>query len=126
MLNPPGHSPEFKASDVSREAYDPGAKLVQAGQSSTTVTSSANPAMPNQPVTFTAEVTDAGTPTGTVSFYDGTTFLGVGELTLVNGQIQATFTTAALGLGSHRILAVYTGDSTFADSGAALQQTISS
>ncbi|HEY7157593.1 MAG TPA: Ig-like domain repeat protein [Gemmataceae bacterium] len=103
---------------------------VNQGGTSTSLTSSANPSPAGQDVTFTATVLGMGmgvaTPTGTVSFYDGTTFLGTGRLTLVNGQMQATFTTAALGLGSHRIIAVYTGDSTFADSGAALQQTISS
>ncbi|HEY7315175.1 MAG TPA: Ig-like domain-containing protein [Gemmataceae bacterium] len=101
---------------------------VNQGGTSTSLTSSANPSPAGQNVTFTATVLAMGmgvpAPTGTVSFYDGTTFLGTGELTLVNGQMQATFTTAALGLGSHRIIAVYTGDSTFADSGAALQQTI--
>ncbi|HEY7157688.1 MAG TPA: Ig-like domain-containing protein, partial [Gemmataceae bacterium] len=64
------------------------------------------------------------TPTGTVTFYDGQTPLGTAELTVVNGQVQATFTTSALGLGSHTILAIYSGDSTYADSGASMGETI--
>lgn len=99
------------------------------GGTSTTVSSSANPSPLGQPVTFTATLQAMGmsglTPTGTVSFYDGTTFLGAGTLTLVNGQYVATFTTAALGLGAHRIVAIYDGDGTFAESSTAIQQTIS-
>jgi hypothetical protein len=102
---------------------------VNQGGTSTSLSSSANPSPLGQSVTFTATVQatgmGAGTPTGGVTFYDGTIPLGTSMLTLVNGQMQATFTTAALGLGSHRIIAVYNGDSTFADSGASLQQTIS-
>ena len=52
--------------------------------------------------------------------------MGGAKLSVVNGQVQATFTTAALALGEHQILAIYSGDSTFADSGASLEQTISS
>lgn len=99
------------------------------GGTSLSLSSSANPSPLGQSVTFTATLQAMGTsgltPTGTVSFYEGTMFLGVGELTLANGQYQATFTTAALGLRAHRIVAIYDGDGTFAQSGNALQQTIS-
>src|SRR6185369_13046597 len=63
--------------------------------SSTAVTSSVNPSAVGQSVTFTATVTGAGTPTGSVTFKDGTTTLGTG--TLSSGQ--ATFSTSALTLG---------------------------
>jgi hypothetical protein len=61
-------------------------------------------------VTFTATVSGSGgTPTGTVTFFDGTTQLGTG--TLSSGT--ATFKTSSLAAGSHSITAGYGGDSTF-------------
>jgi predicted outer membrane repeat protein len=103
-------------------------QTVNLNATTTSLTSSANPSPQSQSVTFTVTVAvvdpNAGTPTGTVTFYDGTTPLGTATLTVVNGQVQATFTTAALGFGSHTILAIYSGDSTFADSGGSLDETI--
>jgi hypothetical protein len=100
---------------------------VQQGETGTTVTSSASNSVPGQSVTFTATVNSgSGTPTGIVTFYDGTTVLGTGTLAQVNGQDQATFTTSNLALGDHAITAVYGGDDTFAPSaGAGLTQTVS-
>ncbi|HKF50528.1 MAG TPA: MBG domain-containing protein [Terracidiphilus sp.] len=88
------------------------------------VTSSQNPAGTGQAVTFTAAVSSpAGTPTGTVTFWDGTTQLGSG--TLATGM--ATYTTSALTVGSHTITAQYSGDANFAPAtSAALGQAISS
>jgi hypothetical protein len=90
----------------------------------TTVTSSLNPANLGQSVTFTATVapmSGTGTPTGTVVFFDGTVNLGTG--TLNSGQ--ATFTTSALVGGTHSITATYSGDSTFAGSTSTpLSQTV--
>jgi hypothetical protein len=72
------------------------------------LTSSANPAFVSNPVTFTATLSAVGvTPTGDVSFYDGTTLLGTGTL---NSGI-ATYSTSSLGAGSHSITAVYPGAS---------------
>jgi hypothetical protein len=75
-------------------------------------------------VTFTANVT-ASSPnaTGTVTFMDGTVVLGTATLT-PNGGVAVSLTTNAnaalltssLGTGSHQIVAVYSGDSTFAPS----------
>jgi hypothetical protein len=96
--------------------YAPGsAELVEVvGYGSTsTVTSSANPSLSSQPVTFTATVTPvapgSGTPTGKVVFLDGKTLLGTAWL--VNGQ--ATLTVSGLAAGSHSITAVYDGDLSF-------------
>jgi autotransporter-associated beta strand protein len=92
----------------------------------TVVTSSANPSVFGQPITFTATVTPmapaTGTPTGLVTFEDGTVMLGTGIL--VNGV--ATFTTTTpLSLGGHSITAVYGGDNTFATSTSTpLTQTV--
>jgi sugar lactone lactonase YvrE len=61
-------------------------------------------------VSFTATVTSsAGTPSGSVSFYDGTTLLGTS--TLAAGV--ATYTTVNLPVGALSITAVYSGDSNF-------------
>ena len=48
-----------------------------------------------------------GTPTGTVTFYDGATPLS-GPVALANGI--ATFTTSGLNAAIHTITAVYSGD----------------
>ncbi len=88
--------------------------------STTSLTSSVNsPGTYGQPVTFTAVVAPAsgsGTPTGTVTFKDGTNTLGTGTLSVVNGVDQATFTTSSLAAGGHSITAVYGGDSNFTTS----------
>lgn len=67
-----------------------------------------------QPVTFTATVQAvspaAGTPTGTITFMDGTAAMGTGTL---NASGQATFTTTSLSAGTHAIKAVYGSDANF-------------
>jgi Bacterial Ig-like domain (group 3)/Purple acid Phosphatase, N-terminal domain len=73
----------------------------------TSLTSNNNPSITGQSVTFTATVTAAaGTPTGTVTFNDGSAVLGTG--TLSGGK--ATCTTKSLSVGSHPITASYGGD----------------
>jgi hypothetical protein len=87
----------------------------QVVQSLTTTSLSASASAPvfGQAVTFTATVAavspGAGTPSGTVTFLDGTTILGTAPLSGVSGDDQATFTTA-LALGAHTITARYSGD----------------
>jgi hypothetical protein len=92
----------------------------------TTVVSSVNPSTFGQSVTFTATVTPtsgSGTPTGTVTFLDGTSTLGTG--TLSSGQ--ATFSTSSLAVGNHVITAQYGGDSNFNSStSSAITQTVNS
>jgi len=71
-------------------------------------------------VTFTATVSgSSGTPTGTVTFYDGTKTLGTG--TLASGK--ASYSTSSLAAGSHSIIASYGGDSNNA-SGVSAAETI--
>lgn len=84
--------------------------------SSTELSTSVNPSVYGQAVTFTVTVlASVGTPTGTVDFQDGgTTISGCGASTLVAGQ--ATCITAGLTGGTHTITAVYSGDSNFATS----------
>jgi hypothetical protein len=76
----------------------------------TTVTSNANPSQYGQPVTFTATVASSGAsiPTGNVTFSDGATVISSSAL---NGSGQAAFTTSSLSVGSHSITASYPGDS---------------
>jgi len=69
-----------------------------------TITSSLNPSIINQAVTFTATAPTGAT--GTITFLDGSTALGTGTLT--NGQ--ATLTTSTLTVGTHTITASYAGD----------------
>ncbi|WP_347260530.1 Ig-like domain repeat protein [Rudaea sp.] len=72
----------------------------------TTVVSSLNPSISGQSVTFTATVTGAA-PTGSVQFKDGASNLGASAA--MSGGV-ATLTTSALGVGTHPITAVYSGD----------------
>ncbi|MFN2463225.1 MAG: ice-binding family protein [Candidatus Dormibacteria bacterium] len=75
-----------------------------AAASGTTLTSSANPTVVGQSVTFTATV--AGGAGGTVTFYDMNTPLGSAT---VDSAGHATLTTSALGSGNHTITAVFSG-----------------
>ena len=73
--------------------------------------SSANEVLAKTAVTFTATVSStASTPSGSVSFYDGTTLLG-SAVTLAQGV--AAYTTSSLADGAHSITAAYGGDSNF-------------
>jgi uncharacterized protein (TIGR03437 family) len=63
---------------------------------------------PGQPLTFSATVSAGGYPvTGSLTFRDGGTVLGVAELNASGG---GTITTSALGLGTHIITASYSGN----------------
>jgi Big-like domain-containing protein len=86
---------------------------------STTVSSSLNPSVVGQAVTFTATVSAAGgatgTPTGTVQFSDNGTALG-SPVTLSNG-VATTPAITTLTAGTHAISTTYSGDNTFASGG---------
>jgi hypothetical protein len=74
----------------------------------TSLTSSINPAYAGQPITFKAHVSSGGVaPTGPVTFYDGSTWLGAPSL---DGSGQASLTTSSLAIGTHSITAAYSGD----------------
>jgi hypothetical protein len=75
----------------------------------TILAGSPNPATVGQTVTLTAtvaEVGGSGVPTGTVTFYDRTTSLGMGTLT----SGIATYSSTSLAMGAHSITASYSGD----------------
>jgi hypothetical protein len=88
-------------------------QVVTKTNTTTTVTSSANPSVFGQSVTFTATVSPvapgAGTPVGTVTFLDGGSPIGTGTL----GGGIATFTSSALAVGNHTITTSYGGDGNF-------------
>ena len=95
------------------------------GTPAVSLTASVNPAPYGTPVTLTATVTGSGNaPTGTATFYNGTTKLATGSL---SGGV-ATYSTAATGtltLGSYSFVATYSGDSNYvAATSAALSLTV--
>ncbi|MGA7832123.1 MAG: Ig-like domain repeat protein [Terracidiphilus sp.] len=74
-----------------------------------TLTSSLNPSLFTENVTFSAKVaTQTGTLTGTVTFFDGGA--QIGTPVTVNSSGVATYTTGTLVVGLHTITAVYNGD----------------
>ena len=81
----------------------------------TTLTSSPNPSNFGEAVTFTAAVTPqgTGTPTGTVSFFDGKSNLGASTL---NANGIATLTISSLAIGTDSLTASYSSDINFESS----------
>jgi YVTN family beta-propeller protein len=81
---------------------------------STNATSSPNPSVFGQSVTFTATVSVAapgtGTLTGTIAFKENGNTIGTATL---DSSGLASFTTSSLTAGSHQITAVYNGDGNF-------------
>jgi hypothetical protein len=88
----------------------------------TDLSSSPNPSVFGQSVTFTATVSSSAesAPTGTVTFLDGATNLG--SSMLASGQ--ATFTTSSLAIGSHFISGQYNGDRISSTSSGRLTQNV--
>jgi len=93
---------------------------VSKANSNVTLTSSLNPAVSGQAVTFTATVTPSAA-TGTVQFKDSANVLGTATVSAG----AAAFQTSTLAVGSHSITAVYSGDSNYNTStSSGLTQTI--
>ena len=95
-------------------------QTVNKASASTTVTSSVNPSLFGQSVTFTATVSavspGAGTPTGTVTFLDaGSPLQWPGTVALGNGT-AIFMINVALTVDSHNITVVYGGDGNFTGS----------
>jgi Bacterial Ig-like domain (group 3)/FG-GAP-like repeat/FG-GAP repeat len=106
------------AGDASRTASQ-SAVTVLTGLNQTTTTTAlsyaSNPAYVGQTITFTAIVAPipAGTPLGTVAFYNGTTLIGSSA---VNVQGVATCLLANAVVGSSTAHAVYSGNPNYASS----------
>jgi len=99
---------------------------VTATATTTALSSSANPSVVGQPVTFTATVSPNPpgtwlTPTGTVTFSDGGSPIGTATL---DASGTATITTTSLAAGAHTITASYGGDNNFSASTGSLTQTV--
>ena len=100
--NDPTHSPSTSAPALIQTVIE---------GTAVSLTSNVNPSTVGQSVTFTATVTTPGggvNPTGTVTFFDGSTPLSTQTL---NGSGVATYTTATLANGVHQMTAVYNGSS---------------
>jgi alpha-tubulin suppressor-like RCC1 family protein len=96
---------------------------VDKNASATTLSSTPNPSALDQPVTLTATVAGAGSPSGTVVFKDGT--LTLGSAPIAGGV--AALTTAQLAGGTHPLTAVYNGDAAFLSStSASIAQSVAS
>jgi RHS repeat-associated protein len=104
-------------------------QTVSAVPTSTVLAGTFDPAVFGQTVTFTATVSAAvagiGSPTGIVTFKDGSKSLGTGTLD-ANGT--ATFSTssltAPLTVGNHAITVSYAGTSKFTASSSGLTETV--
>jgi hypothetical protein len=108
-------------------ASDSAATTVTVNPAATTVAlkSSVNPAVTGQSVTFTATVAavgpGAGTPTGTVTFNDGTVVLGT---VAVGPGGTAALTTSFAAAGGHAITAAYGGSPIFVASSQGLTEQV--
>jgi hypothetical protein len=94
------------------------AQVVNAPATTTTISSSANPSVVGNSVTFTATVVGTS-PTGTVDFRDvGTSISGCSARNLSgSGNTRtATCTASMLAIGTHSIVASYSGNATNAPS----------
>lgn len=122
--------PDGIDADLTPNTYAVNGTAISASErSATDLESSANPSTFGQAVTFTAgvdvEFDEQGPATGTVTFYDGTTVLGTGTLSHVDGDLfEASFTTSALSVGTHTITAVYGGNAVYLASSAVLTQQV--
>jgi fibronectin-binding autotransporter adhesin len=99
-------------------------QVVNKAATTAAVVTPTSPTVVGQSVTFTATVRSAaGTPTGTVTFRNGTTGQVLGNAALdVSGT--ARFTTSGLTVGTTRIEAEYTGDGSRSGSSAFMNQTV--
>jgi hypothetical protein len=97
-------------------------QTVNQAMTATALASSHNPSTQGQLVKFTATVTSpTTTPTGAVTFMDGSNVLGT--VNLAGGK--ASYSTSALSTGSHNITGVYSGTSNITGStSATLAQTV--
>ncbi|MEU0840376.1 Ig-like domain-containing protein [Streptomyces sp. NPDC005962] len=105
-----------------------GATVIVVTQAATTtsVVSSPDPSTLGQSVTFTATVTPvapgSGSPSGTMTFVIGGS--GGGSFTQPVTAGVATLMLTTLGVGTHPVVAIYTGDASFLPSSGTDTQTV--
>lgn len=101
-----------------------GGQTVNKADSVTSLSSSDNPSKRGKSITFIATVNPnppgSGSPTGSVTF----TIDGGSAVTVDVANRQASFSTAVLSTGDHKVMAVYSGDAGFNASSAVLTQTV--
>jgi hypothetical protein len=111
--------------DYSKASSSPSTIAVKRDRDSTVTALLAQPESltRGQSVTFTATITTGqgpiGSPTGTVTFFDGASELGSGEVSTAAGVTSAAFTTSALAVGHDKIVAGYNGDPNYGTSSSA-------
>ncbi len=101
-------------------------QTVNQAATTTALAGGPSPSVFGQTVTFTATISPvapgAGSPTGSVEFFDGTTELDTETL---DNTGTASFTTLALAVGSHSITVEYLGDGNFTgNTSSAFSQTV--
>jgi hypothetical protein len=99
-------------------------QVILAG-TSTTLSSSPNPSVQDQSVTFTATVASIfSTPTGSVQFVEGScaTPTTTWSTTSLDDTGHSSFSTDRLSQGTHFVLACYLGTGTFAPSASSVLQ----
>jgi hypothetical protein len=106
----------FYSADYSSSQACATVSVISTQPTATTLASNANPVFLLNSVTFTATVTPTSgsiVPTGSVTFYDGSTAIGTGTLSASGSGASAIakLTTTSLATGSHAITASYLGDS---------------
>ena len=85
------------------------------------VATSSTPSLYGGLVTFTATISSG--PTGTVTFYDGSSVIGTGTIS----GTTATFTTSTLAVGVHTISAGWTGNANYSSvTSSSITQTVTS
>lgn len=84
------------------------AEKVQQTPATVTLSAAASSTLMGKPADFAASVSSAtGVPTGTLTLKDGTTVIGT---TAVDARGSASFSTTKLGVGTHTLMVVYSGD----------------
>ena len=112
------------------DTSSPYSLTVDPASTTTALTESLSSSVYSQPVKLTATVAvvspGAGTPTGPVTFMDGSTVLGTGGLYVANGQDIAVLNVSTLPPGSNSLTAVYSGTSSYITStSTALSEPVS-
>jgi hypothetical protein len=113
----------YTAAVVTNSSIGPALARESVGQaaSAVSISSNSNPSLLGSAITFTATVSTAGAPTGSVSFLDGSKTLGSSPLS----SGMAVLTTSSLTAGPHSVTAVYSGDMNFVSAGSAVSpQTV--
>lgn len=122
---PGGHVLTFHSTDVAGNVESNETLTFAVGANTPTITLVTNNVAPlqlNQSITFTVAVSSAnGPPTGTVTFFDGSSQMGVCALSAGKATLPPTI----LAVGTHTITAAYSGSAGFAPSTSpAFTQTV--